>query len=193
MALTACQWKQPSHVDSCAQEAAGARREERGERKGPLFSILLLISINVLIFLQTRCIFIPPKFLGCAMFVLFICKSTTEEKTNNKSLQQPWQYLHVCLFSVCLFLPLPVESNHVVWNVPFLCLCPILTHCPEATVHFREMDVRVCVCWHIRGEETWNGSVTLSNRRAELPRCHFHSLEINHRFVQVIFIGPKKS
>lgn len=37
MALTACQRKQPSHVDSCAQEAARARGAERDEERTFVF------------------------------------------------------------------------------------------------------------------------------------------------------------
>lgn len=50
-----------------------------GERRGPLFSISLLISISVLISLPAHCISIPFKFLSSLMFVLLIYKSTTKE------------------------------------------------------------------------------------------------------------------
>ena len=149
MALTACQWKQPSHVDSCAQEAAGARGESRGgERRGPLFSILLLISIDVLVFfpLRARCGSFPPKNLWPlpCLFYSSAKRSTTRNKKPRHST--------ACLFSTCLFSLLSVKSNYVNWNVLLLHLCPKLTRLPEAAVHLGEINawvwegVRWCVC-----------------------------------------------
>lgn len=75
-----------------------------GERRGPLFSISLLISISVLISLPARRISIPSKFPSSPMFVLFIYKSTTKE-TKALVLHSTALTIFTCLFAqVCVVL-----------------------------------------------------------------------------------------
>lgn len=69
-----------------------------GARRGPLFSILILISISGLIFLLALCITIPPNFFGLCRVCSFYL-----QKYHKINLQQPWQYLHVQCVCVCFY------------------------------------------------------------------------------------------
>lgn len=112
---------QPVSENSPASQTAALRRLwGREERRGPLFSILILISISGSISLLAGSLcnrsfhyffFLSSRFvfLASSVFVQFICRSATAETKGRVSIPQPRQRLRLCLFPV--FSPLSVKSK----------------------------------------------------------------------------------
>lgn len=98
-----------------------------GARRGPLFSILILISISGLIFLLALCITIPPNFFGLCRVCSFYL-----QKYHKINLQQPWQYLHVQFFFFFCFYKVKPCSLICLLSLFF---CPIFTPFPPTHTH----------------------------------------------------------